>query len=323
MPNFSAHFLRLIPCSWTCSSPSLSHPNPCKLLSAFSLPGSCLPDFPFSGLFFPLASQVRITHPLIPIVDFIYLEFTSTLCCKPTCSAFWNIVQSSFLSTTMQFGPKMQLGPIGACCVHNWKPSIYCSQVQICVILPSTPTLGIPVGRESLAHHHRIHPFTFQRMFMKIFHHLQSQQMSLRSKMLKQALSLKLTQYHGVQWTQRVFFQFYCWPTLEKGTWESVMISSVCCPRKLFYQALAGLLQFLSVPVHPWSHISQDCVTGFPLNNYKTFILDVVDHFTKMANFVFLPKLCTTKVTRQLVFFCGLYLGTSVCIIILEGVASG
>ena len=48
---------------------------------------------------------------------------------------------------------------------------------------------------------------------------------------------------------------------------------TVCAQSKTLRQAAAGLLQPLSVPHHPWSHISLDFVTGLPPSDSNTTIL--------------------------------------------------
>ncbi|KAI3354687.1 hypothetical protein L3Q82_019178 [Scortum barcoo] len=59
---------------------------------------------------------------------------------------------------------------------------------------------------------------------------------------------------------------------------------------KSSHQPPSGLLQPLSVPGRPWSHIALDFVTGLPPSNGKTVILTIVDRFSKAAHFVALPQ---------------------------------
>lgn len=46
---------------------------------------------------------------------------------------------------------------------------------------------------------------------------------------------------------------------------------------------IRGELMPLSVPKHPWSHISLDCVSGLPVSSGKTVLLTVVDRLSKMV----------------------------------------
>lgn len=43
--------------------------------------------------------------------------------------------------------------------------------------------------------------------------------------------------------------------------------------------------------VRPWLHISLDFVTGLPVSHGNNTILTIVDRFSKMAQFVLLPKI--------------------------------
>ncbi len=58
-----------------------------------------------------------------------------------------------------------------------------------------------------------------------------------------------------------------------------------------------GLLQPLSVPSRPWSHIALDFVTALPASQGNTVVLTVVDRFSKAAHFIPLPKLPSAKET--------------------------
>lgn len=75
----------------------------------------------------------------------------------------------------------------------------------------------------------------------------------------------------------------------------------MCNQHKPSHQTPAGLLHPLPVPHHPWSYISLDFITGLPSSNGHTTILMVVDRFSKMAQFIPLPKLSSAKETAELV----------------------
>lgn len=64
------------------------------------------------------------------------------------------------------------------------------------------------------------------------------------------------------------------------------------------HQALAGLLQPLTVPGYPWSNIFLDFVTVLPCSKGNSVIL-IIDRFNKMAHFVTLQKLPSAKDMAQ------------------------
>ncbi len=78
---------------------------------------------------------------------------------------------------------------------------------------------------------------------------------------------------------------------------DFVLACSVCARSKTSNQPLEGLLQPLSVPSRPWSHITLDFVTALLPSQGNTVVLTVVDRFSKAAHFIPLPKLPSAKET--------------------------
>lgn len=72
-------------------------------------------------------------------------------------------------------------------------------------------------------------------------------------------------------------------------------MSEPASPATSTSRAPVGLLQPLPVPCRPWSHVSVDVVTGLPCSSGNTVILNIVDRFSKMAHFIPVPKLPSTK----------------------------
>ncbi|KAF7649550.1 hypothetical protein LDENG_00139470 [Lucifuga dentata] len=116
----------------------------------------------------------------------------------------------------------------------------------------------------------------------------------LRPEVLQWAHASRLSCHPGIQRTISVLRRRFWWSTLEEDTREFVNACPVCCQHKPSH-APEGLLQPLPVPHHPWSHISLDLVTGLPPSEGNIVILMIVDWFSKMAHFVPLPKLPSTK----------------------------
>ncbi len=82
---------------------------------------------------------------------------------------------------------------------------------------------------------------------------------------------------------------------------EFVLACSVCARGKTSNRPPEGLLQPLSVPSRPWSHIALDFVTALPPSLGNTVVLTVVDRFSKAAHFIPLPKLPSAKETATMV----------------------
>lgn len=81
---------------------------------------------------------------------------------------------------------------------------------------------------------------------------------------------------------------------------EYVAACEACALNKTRTQRPSGLLQPLTTPSRPWSHISLDCVTGLPASSGKTVVLPIIDRFSKAAHFIALDKLPTASETAKL-----------------------
>lgn len=123
----------------------------------------------------------------------------------------------------------------------------------------------------------------------------------LRAELLEWGHSSKLACYPGSLRTRELLRQRFWWPTLDEDVKDFVKACSVCNRHKSVHWPPVGLLQPLSVPRRPWSHVSLDFVTGLPASEGNTTILTIVDRFSKMTHFVPLPKLPSARETAQLV----------------------
>ena len=72
------------------------------------------------------------------------------------------------------------------------------------------------------------------------------------------------------------------------------------CSKKIPQHALAGLLQPLPVPHHPWFPTSLDFFMSLTPSDGNTAIPTVVDQFSNAAHFILLSKLTSAKETAQL-----------------------
>lgn len=81
---------------------------------------------------------------------------------------------------------------------------------------------------------------------------------------------------------------------------EFVAACPTCAHSKSTTRATAGLLQPLSTPHRPWSHISIAFVTGLPPSDGDTTIVTVVDSFSKLVHFIPTEKLPSAKGTAEL-----------------------
>lgn len=80
---------------------------------------------------------------------------------------------------------------------------------------------------------------------------------------------------------------------------QFILACSTCAQNKNSNCLSVGLLQPLPIPSRLWSHLALDFVTGLPPSRGNTMILTVVDHFSKVAHLIPLPKLPSAKETAQ------------------------
>ncbi len=120
---------------------------------------------------------------------------------------------------------------------------------------------------------------------------------TLRSDVIRWSHCSKVACHPGVSRTMFLIKQRFWWPSMARDIQCFVLACSVCAISKTSNRPSAGLLQPLSVPSRPWSHISLDFVTGLPASSGNTVVLTVVDRFSKAAHFIPLPKLPSARET--------------------------
>lgn len=119
----------------------------------------------------------------------------------------------------------------------------------------------------------------------------------LRSDVIRWGHCSKLACHPEVNRTIFLIKQWFWWQTMARDTCLFVLACSVCASCKTSNRPPAGLLQQLSVPLKPWSHISLYFVTGLPPLQGNTVVLTVVDRFSKASHFIPLPKLPSARET--------------------------
>ncbi len=113
---------------------------------------------------------------------------------------------------------------------------------------------------------------------------------NLRSDVIRWGHCSKVACHPGVNRTIFLVKQRFWWQSMARDIRLFVLSCSVCAISKTSNRPPAGLLQPLSVPSRPWSHISLDFVTGLPPSQGNTVVLTVVDRFSKATHFIPLPE---------------------------------
>ncbi len=120
---------------------------------------------------------------------------------------------------------------------------------------------------------------------------------NLRSDVIRWGHCSKVACHPGVNRTIFLVKQRFWWQSMARDIRLFVLSCSVCAISKTSNRPPAGLLQPLSVPSRPWSHISLDFVTGLPPSQGNTVVLTVVDRFSKATHFISLPKIPSARET--------------------------
>ncbi|KAL2083807.1 hypothetical protein ACEWY4_021580 [Coilia grayii] len=123
---------------------------------------------------------------------------------------------------------------------------------------------------------------------------------SVRPQVLQWGHSSRLSCHPGTRRTPSFIRRRFWWPSLGKDVHSFISSCPVCAQSKRATQPPSGLLQPLSIPKRPWSHIALDFVTGLPVSDGNTTIFTVVDRFSKSVHFIPLPKLPSAKGTANL-----------------------
>ena len=88
---------------------------------------------------------------------------------------------------------------------------------------------------------------------------------------------------------------------MEKEVKDFVAACATCVQSKDLRQRPQGFLLPIPTPSRPWSHLTIDFVTGLPVSGGNSFILVIVDRFSKACKRIPLPKLPSALETAQIV----------------------
>uniref|UniRef100_A0A8C1AZL7 Gypsy retrotransposon integrase-like protein 1 n=1 Tax=Cyprinus carpio carpio TaxID=630221 RepID=A0A8C1AZL7_CYPCA len=119
----------------------------------------------------------------------------------------------------------------------------------------------------------------------------------LRSCVIKWGHCSNIACHPGVNRTRYLVKQRFWWPGMARDIRDFVLACSVCATGKTSNRPPDGLLQPLSVPSRPWSHIVLDFVTALPPSQGYTVVLTIVDRFSKATHFIPFAKLPSAKET--------------------------
>lgn len=89
----------------------------------------------------------------------------------------------------------------------------------------------------------------------------------------------------GAAATCSLIKRYFCWETIHKDVKEYVAACPVCAHNKSNTQRPASVLQPLTIPHLPSSHISLAFVTGLPVPSDKTTIFTVIDRVLQSSTF--------------------------------------
>ncbi len=120
---------------------------------------------------------------------------------------------------------------------------------------------------------------------------------NLQSDVIRWGHRSKVACHPGVSHTIFLVKQRFCWQSMACEIRLFVLAFSVRAISKTYNRPPAGLVQLLSVPLRPWSHISLDFVTRLPPSQGNTVVLTLVDWSSKATHFIPLPKIPSARET--------------------------
>ena len=113
---------------------------------------------------------------------------------------------------------------------------------------------------------------------------------NLREMLLAEYHLSPMGGHSGIKATlARLAASFY-WSGMNQSVQQFITTCHTCQQSKTTSHKPYGLLQPLPVPQQTWEDISMDFITHLPNSGGKTAIWVIVDHLTKFAHFIALPR---------------------------------
>ena len=125
----------------------------------------------------------------------------------------------------------------------------------------------------------------------------------IKTILLQEAHDSALAGHPGMDKTYTKLAKIVYWPNMRKLVEKYVKSCHTCRVTKTQTSKPSGLLQPLSIPDRPWTHIAMDLVTHLPKTERSLDAIVVfVDRFSKAAHFVACQTTCTTQDVTDMLF---------------------
>ena len=123
---------------------------------------------------------------------------------------------------------------------------------------------------------------------------------NIRQNLIKECHDTKWVGHLGQRRTKALLESAYYWPQLRDEVEAYVRTCLVSQQDKVEQRHPRGLLEPLPVIEHPWDSITMDFIIGLPKSKDNSFIIVVVDRFSKYVTFIAAPTDCTGEETKRL-----------------------
>lgn len=126
---------------------------------------------------------------------------------------------------------------------------------------------------------------------------------AVKSMLLKEMHDSPLSGHNGVDKTYSQLAALCYWPKMKKSVQHYVDSCHTGKTTKSRTVKENGLLQPLSIPERPWSHIAMDLITHLPeTKNNHDAVAVFVDRFSKVAQFIPCKTACSASDLAEIFF---------------------